>query len=172
MEMAGRNVDSVTIAYNLSDDRNQFLGGGSAKNVRVIHNTIIRTREPNVDRYIFWTFDKEKTAYTVSNNIFVIANDIHVFGPYIKPVGHQRTYIGEQPHDHNLYYSPGNTDVIGIKPGKGDIIANPLFIDAKNGNYRLRPNSPAKYKGTTNGNATDLDEERSGKKTTSIGAYN
>lgn len=171
MEMAGRNVDSITVAYNLSDDRNQFLGGGSAKNVWVTHNTIIRTREPNVDRYIFWTFDQPNTAYEVDNNLFVIAKDIHVFGPYIKPRGHTRTYLGEQPHHHNLYYSPGNSDVIGITAGKGDMIANPQFIDAANGNYRLKQSSPAKNKGTNN-NVTDLDDKLSDKKTASIGAYN
>jgi hypothetical protein len=171
MEMAGRNVDSVTIAYNLSDDRNQFLGGGSAKNVWVTHNTVIRTREPNVDRYIFWTFDKPNTSYIVDNNLFVMAKDIHVFGPYVKPTGHTRTYLGNQPHNNNLYYSPGNVDVIGVSPGKGDIIANPLFIDATNGNYRLKPGSPAKYKGTISP-MPDLDDKPSEKKTASIGAYN
>jgi hypothetical protein len=172
MEMAGRNIDSVTVAYNLSDDRNQFLGGGSAKNIVVLHNTIIRTREPNVDRYVFWTFDKENTHYMISNNLFVIAKDIHVFGPYIKPAGHVRTYIGDQPHNHNLYFSPGNNDVIGIAPGEGDIIADPLFIDAQNGNYRLKPNSPAKYKGTRPDSSPDLDGAVTTKKFTSIGAYN
>ncbi len=42
LELAGRNVDSITVAYNLSDDRNQFIGGGSMKNVLVYNNTVIR----------------------------------------------------------------------------------------------------------------------------------
>ena len=56
LEIAARNVDSITVAYNLSDDRNQFIGGGGFK-VNVFNNTVVRTREPNVDRYIFWTFN-------------------------------------------------------------------------------------------------------------------
>src|SRR6185437_5364616 len=29
LELAGRDVDSITVAYNVSDDTNQFIGGGS-----------------------------------------------------------------------------------------------------------------------------------------------
>lgn len=158
LEIAARNVDSITVAYNLSDDRNQFIGGGSMK-VNVFNNTVIRTREPNVDRYIFWTFDRDKVFFNVRNNIFVFPKDIQVFGPYVKPVGHVRTRIGDQQHDHNLYFSPGNSNPIGIPAGKGDIIADPLFVDAANGNFRLLKNSPARNKGIkTGGYVTDLDQ--------------
>ncbi len=157
LELAGRNVDSITVAYNLSDDRNQFIGGGSMKNIFVINNTVIRTREPNVDRYIFWTFNRDSTFLTARNNIFVFAKDIKVFGPYIKPVGHKRAMVGEQVHDHNLYYSVGNTDPIGIAAGKGDKIADPLFADFKNRNFRLQKNSPAINRGVITGYTEDLD---------------
>lgn len=157
LELAGRNVDSITVAYNLSDDRNQFIGGGSMKNILVLNNTVIRTREPNVDRYIFWTFNRDSTFLTVRNNIFVFANDIKVFGPYVKPVGHKRAMVGMQVHDHNLYYSPSNADPIGIAAGEGDKVADPLFIDFTNRNFRLRKNSPAINKGVRIGYAEDLD---------------
>jgi hypothetical protein len=157
LELAGRKVDSITVAYNLSDDRNQFIGGGSMKNIFVFNNTVIRTREPNVDRYIFWTFNRDSTFLTVRNNIFVFAKDIKIFGPYIKPVGHKRTRIGEQVHDHNLYFSPGNDDPIGIAAGKGDKVADPVFIDFKNKNFRLRKNSPAINAGVRIGYTEDLD---------------
>jgi hypothetical protein len=157
LELAGRNVDSITVAYNLSDDRNQFIGGGSMKNILVINNTVIRTREPNVDRYIFWTFNRDSTFLTVRNNIFVFANDIKVFGPYIKPVGHKRAMVGEQVHDHNLYYSPGNADPIGIPAGKGDIVADPRFVDFTNRNFRLQKNSLAINVGNRTEYTEDLD---------------
>ena len=157
LELAGRNVDSITVAYNLSDDRNQFIGGGSMKNIHVFNNTVIRTREPNVDRYIFWTFNRDSTFLTVRNNIFVFSKDIKVFGPYIKPVGHKRAMVGEQLHDHNLYYSVDNANPIGIAPGKGDIVADPLFVDFNNRNFRLRKNSPAINAGVKMGYTEDLD---------------
>jgi hypothetical protein len=172
LELAGRNVDSITVAYNVSDDRNQFIGGGSMKNIQVFNNTVIRTREPNVDRYIFWTFNRDATFLTVRNNIFVFAKDIKVFGPYIKPVGHKRTMVGEQVHDHNLYYSVGNADPIGIAAGKGDMIANPLFIDFVNGNFRLRKNSPAIRTGISTGYTEDLDGRNiPSNKLSDIGAF-
>ena len=172
LEMAARNVENITVAYSLSDDKNQFIGGGTMKNVRVYNNTVIRTREPNVDRFVFWTFYPEGTAFTVRNNIFVIAKDMKVFGPFIKPVGHTRTAIGDHPHDHNLYYSAGNPDPIGVPPGEGDVIADPLFVDSANRNFRLKENSPARNKGVKLGYTVDLDGyPLLGKTSTDIGAY-
>ena len=169
LELAGRNVDSVLVAYNLSDDMNQFIGGGSMKNVTVVHNTVIRTREPNVDRYIFWTFQPDATFMTIRNNIFVIAADISVFGVdqvsattssgisklqsehaagvFIKKK-HVRSKLTGQVHDHNLYFSPGNPYPIGSSKGEGELIADPQFIDPTNGNFRLKPTSIAIKRGT------------------------
>jgi hypothetical protein len=170
LEIAARGVDSVTVAYNLSDDRNQFIGGGGYK-VDVFNNTVIRTREPNVDRYVFWTFNPELTFYKVSNNIFYIASDFGVFGPVKKVTGHVRVAIGDHPHSNNLYYSPGNADVIGIKAGNGDQVANPLFADRQNRNFRLSQKSPAKATGINLGYTYDLDGYPVSTKKPSIGAY-
>jgi hypothetical protein len=171
LEMAARDVENVTVSYNLSDDMNQFIGGGRMKNVQVYNNTVIRTREPNVDRFVFWTFYPDGTAFTVRNNIFVIAKDIQVFGPFVKPVGHVRTAIGDHQHDHNLYFSAGSPDPIGapigVHAGKGDIIADPLFVDFENRNFRLKENSPGRNKGVKLGYTVDLD----GKYSRDIGAY-
>ncbi|MFN2393383.1 MAG: hypothetical protein ABR566_15645 [Pyrinomonadaceae bacterium] len=176
LEMAARNVANITVAYNLSDDKNQFIGGGSMKNVRVLKNTVIRTREPNVDRFVFWTFYPAGNSFIVRNNIFVIPNDMKVFGPFVKPAGDvrvaTRSTIGEHPHDHNLYYSPGNPDPIGVPAGKGDIIADPLFVDYENRNFRLKEDSPARDKGVKLGYTVDLDNyPLLGKNSTDIGAY-
>jgi hypothetical protein len=157
VELAGRRVDSVTIAYNLSDDRNQFLGGGSMKNVFVYNNTIVRTREPNIDRYVFWTFAVDTTFMTIRNNIFVLAEDLKAFGPVQRQVPRQRAPIGNQLHDHNLFFSPGNADPIGVVAGRGEFIADPLFVDLKNGNFRLSEQSPARNKGVPLGYRKDLD---------------
>jgi hypothetical protein len=65
--------------------------------------------------------------------------------------------IGDQVHDHNLYYSVGNADPIGIAAGQSDIIADPLFVDFNNRNFRLRKNSPAINAGVKMGYTEDLD---------------
>ena len=176
LEMAARNVQNITVAYNLSDDKNQFIGGGSMKNVQVYNNTVIRTREPNVDRFVFWTFYPARNSFIVRNNIFVIPNDMKVFGPFVKPAGDvrvaARSTIGDHPHDHNLYYSNGNPDPIGVPAGKGDIIADPLFVDYENRNFRLKENSSARNKGVKLGYMVDLDNyPLLGKNSTDIGAY-
>ncbi|MEQ6119941.1 hypothetical protein [Reichenbachiella sp. MALMAid0571] len=172
LEIAARNVDNITVTYNLSDDRNQFVGGGSMYNVVVMNNTVIRTREPNVDRYVFWTFYPENTSFFVSNNIFVLARDIQVFGSFKIPRGHQRVALANQSHHHNLFYSQGDINPIGDEPGEGDIITDPRFIDAINGNFRLKPNSPARNNGNYHSGAQDLDGIESKKGLISIGAYN
>jgi hypothetical protein len=170
LEIAARNVDSVTVAYNLSDDRNQFIGGGGFK-VNVFNNTVVRTREPNVDRYIFWTFNPELTFLNVRNNIFYIASDFGVFGPVKKVTGHVRVAVGEQQRSNNLYYAPGNSNPIGIKAGNSDIIADPLFTDPLNRNFRLNSKSPAKGKGTKLGYTYDLDGYPVSSKKPGIGAF-
>lgn len=157
VELAGRDVKGIRLAFNLSDDKDKFLGGGSMSDVIVQNNTVIRTREPNVDRFVFWTFAPEATSLTVSNNIFVLAKDLKVFGPIQKPVGHQRVPIGQQPHDHNLYFSEGSSDPIGIEAGEGDLVADPRFVDAANHNFRLRGDSPAVSKGVRARFDQDLD---------------
>lgn len=157
LEMAARNSDSITVAYNLSDDKNQFIGGGGMHHLLVINNTVIRKREPNVDRHVFWTFYPENNSITVRNNIFVLPGDMKVFGPFVKQEGHHRSLIGNQPHDHNLYYSVGNSDPVGVPLGEGDRIADPLFIDFKNGNYRLTKDSPAIDAGIETQYHQDLD---------------
>lgn len=146
LELAGKHVDSITVAYNVSDDINQFVGGGSMNHIVVRNNTVIRLREPNVDRYVFWTFSPDSCHLVVSHNIFVLPPDIRVYGPRVKVSGHVRSMVGDQPHDHNLYYAAGDTDPLGIAPGKGDTIADPRFIDYPHNDYRLSAASPAKGK--------------------------
>lgn len=193
LELAGSNVDSILVAYNLSDDMNQFIGGGSMKNITVTHNTVIRTREPNVDRYIFWTFHPEATFMTIRNNIFIMAADISVLGA--DPVTahtsayestrpstagpakkHVRSKVAGQVHDHNLYYSPGNPDPIGTTRGAGELIIDPQFIDPVNGNFRLKASSPAIGAGAGTGAGplfkSDLDGYPVGRKgAPTVGAY-
>ena len=86
-----------------------------------------------------------------------MASDLGVFGPVKKVTGHVRVAVGEQPRGKNLYYSPGNANPIGITAGKGDLVNDPLFVDAANRNFRLSAKSPALGKGTKTGYNYDLD---------------
>ncbi|MEO5814363.1 MAG: hypothetical protein ABIT20_03675, partial [Gemmatimonadaceae bacterium] len=86
---------------------------------------------------MFWTFAVDTTRITLRNNIFVIAADLKVLGPVQKQVPRQRAPIGNQVHDHNLFFSPGNADPIGVAMGKGEAVADPLFVDLANRNFRL-----------------------------------
>ena len=172
LEIAARNVDSIMVAFNLSDDKNQFIGGGSMKAIQVLNNTVIRIREPNVDRFVFWTFYPEGCGFTIWNNIFVVAKDIQVFGPVRSVVGHKRTGIGNHPHNNNLYYSPGNPDVMGIPKDKTEIIGDPGFVDFVNGNYRLTKSSAAIGKAIQTLFTFDLDGYSTGRNQgLDIGAY-
>ncbi|CAN5753657.1 hypothetical protein BH11GEM1_BH11GEM1_04550 [soil metagenome] len=151
-ELAGRDIDSITVAYNLSDDVDKFVGGGAMKHTRIDHNTVIRTREPNIDRWIFWTFYPEGTAVEVTNNIFVVPKDFSVFPQTPKPEGHHRTGIGIPVRSNNLYFSPaGNPDPGGLPLGPGDVVADPMFVAPEKGDYRLRPNSAALRGGIVRG---------------------
>ncbi|MBA3645744.1 MAG: hypothetical protein H0W63_06145 [Gemmatimonadaceae bacterium] len=151
-ELAGRDIDSITVAYNLSDDVDKFVGGGAMKHTIIDHNTVIRTREPNIDRWIFWTFYPEGTALVVTNNIFVVPKDIQVFPQSPKPEGHHRTGIGVPVHSSNLFFSPaGNPDPVGLPLGGGELVADPMFVAPTRGDYRLRAKSPARRVGATLG---------------------
>ena len=61
-------------------------------------------------------------------------------------------------HDHNIYFSPGNQDPLGIKLGKNDQIADPQFIDIANRNFRIKKTSPAAGNATPLGYTYDLDQ--------------
>jgi len=64
------------------------------------------------------------------------------------------------PHDHNLFYSPGDSaisDPVGYPPGPGDIIADPQFVDFNARDLHLQPSSPAVNMGTDLGYTSDYD---------------
>jgi len=83
------------------------------------HNTVIRTREPNIDRWVFWTFYPEGTTVEVTKNIFVVPRDILVFPQTPKAEGHHRTGIGIPVRSNNLYWSPsGIADPAGTPLGR------------------------------------------------------
>ena len=65
---------NVRVAYNVSDDFQQFIFFWSGRDCLVEHNTVICTRPQNSRvRVVFSFFDKNNI---IRNNIFVVANDL------------------------------------------------------------------------------------------------
>ena len=83
------------------------------------------------------------------------------------------TTVAESSARHTLMdCAEGVHDPIGVPPGEGDVIADPLFVDSANRNFRLKENSPARNKGVKLGYTVDLDGyPLLGKTSTDIGAY-
>jgi len=66
------------------------------------------------------------------------------------------------------WFAPGGPNVV---LGLGCINANPLFVDAANGDFRLQAGSPCKLAGYNSGIATDFADNARHATTPSIGAY-
>ena len=136
--------DNWLISHNVCDDYQSWLGLTNVTNIRVEHNTVVRVRKHAGYNDFCWFNDH------LGKNTVCFRNNILVVGDGIPPV----YYHGDgknQHHDHNLYFcvdgktfeNGGTYDVLGTPLGKGEIIANPLFVDYANRNLRLKEGSPA-----------------------------
>lgn len=164
--VAGDNID---VYYNLSDDHQQFIFYWGGDNSRIENNTVIRTK-PSLNGAVNTVFTMRKGNFTVRNNIFVVANGIQVFVTAPYDVGNYDSVI----HEHNLYYcSDGSTDdPCGKALGTGEMIADPLFVNIDEGDYRLRYGSPAIDSGISLGYDSDLENVPLGKnQVPDMGAY-
>lgn len=124
---------------------NLFIGPGGAivttgSRGTYFNNTIIRPSNAS-----FWFYNDGHRDNLIANNIIVDgANGVH-------------TRDGNL-FSHNLTFGPNET-LLGKDPVKGD----PLFVDGKAHNYRLKPQSPAINAGTPVGLSDD--------QTPTLGAY-
>lgn len=122
------------------------------------HNTVLRVRKHAGYNDFCW-FNEHLGKNTVSfrNNIFVLGDGI----PSVYYHGDGKN----QHHDHNLYFcidgktfeNGGTYDELGTPLGKGEIIANPLFVDYANRDLRLRAGSLAIDAGIDLGYTLDFD---------------
>jgi hypothetical protein len=122
------------VAWDTTTDPSNFL---------VEHNTVIRTHSENACP-LFSVFyyreegpDPDASWLTFRNNIFYTT---------WQPVLNNSYYPFDFPHDHNLFYAPGDSaisDPVGYPLGPGDIIADPQFINFGARDLHLQSTSPA-----------------------------
>lgn len=150
------STNNVKVSYNVSDDYQQFIFFWSGMNCFVENNTVLCLRPLNSRVRVVFSFANEGEV-TIRNNIFVLANGLQVFGG-------DSVYTAtrwNQPHYNNLYYvvDGSQADPCGIQLGKGDIIADPLFIDLQNRDLHLQTGSPAVDAGVNVGQSLDFDDK-------------
>jgi len=148
--------DNLDVYYNLSDDYQEFIFYWGGNNSKIENNTIIRTKPP-MNGAVNTVFTMKNGNFTLRNNIIVVAHGIQalVTAPY--NVGNYDSVI----HENNLYYCVDGSveDPCGKALGKGEIIADPLFIDIYKGDYQLSAESPAINAGMKLGYTLDLNNK-------------
>jgi len=165
----GASTNNIQVSYNVSDDYQEFIFFWAGTNCVVENNTVLCLKPRNSRVRVVFSF-ANKGEVTVRNNIFVLANGLQVFGG-------DSVYTAtkwNQPHYNNLYYVVDGTkiDPCGIPLGKGDIIADPLFIDLQNRDLHLQAGSPAVDAGVDVGQSLDFDNKPvPGGKVPDIGAF-
>lgn len=144
LEIAG-NTHDVTIANNISDDVDKFVGTNGIRNLKIDENIIIRTRIPDITdkdfwslRTIFWSICWNGCAGDRDAGVSITRNIFYLTAPH-------RIYLGpDNPHGFmsathsgNLYWSPDGdaATMLGQPLGAGEAIADPGFKDLLNGEY-------------------------------------
>ncbi|MEM7133824.1 MAG: hypothetical protein AAF702_46440 [Chloroflexota bacterium] len=136
-DMGRMPASNMVIEYNVSRDYQDFvLWWADNSESRISNNTIIRT-----DALAGMAFDTvfflEGKDIAIHENIVVTRDDMWA------PV-----FEGEDKdssvHTNNLYWDMDDGIVLlGMAPGTGEFTADPQFIDFDDGDYRLKPGSPA-----------------------------
>lgn len=152
----GKSTNNIQVSYNVCDDYQQFIFFWAGTNCIVENNTVLCLRPKNSRVHVVFSFANEGEV-TVRNNIFVLANGLQVFGG--DSVYNATKW--NQPHYNNLYYVLDGTqpDPCGILPGKGDIIADPLFINLQSRDLHLQAGSPAVDAGFNVGQSRDFENK-------------
>ncbi|MBC8181517.1 hypothetical protein H8E88_10380 [candidate division KSB1 bacterium] len=151
----GASADNIQVSYNVSDDYQEFIFFWAGTNCIVENNTVLCLKPPNSRVRVVFSFEKENEV-TVRNNIFVLAKGLQVFAG-------DSVYNADkwnQPHSNNVYFVVDGTqeNPCGISLGRGDIIADPLFMDLENRDLHLRAGSPAIDAGVDVGRKLDFED--------------
>jgi hypothetical protein len=136
-EFGGGSVQHCRFHDNLIIDCGRLLGfhtsgqyAATVGDFHFYHNTVVDTDATRTgDLCYFYDTAPAADALTFRDNIISVAG--------FNRMWNRDTLI----HHHNLYHL-GRASV-GYTLGEGETRADPLFVDAANGDYRLRPGSPA-----------------------------
>jgi hypothetical protein len=146
------NARDVTVDHNVSDDVEKFIGTNGIRNLRILHNTVVRTRIPDVGRTDPWTFRTLFWAICWNGCEGDRDKDVSIAGNLFYLDAYHRIYLGpDNPHGFmsathagNLYWSPDGeaSTMLGQPLGPREAIAEPQFRDAAQGDFSLRDAPP------------------------------
>ncbi len=137
---------------------------------RKVHNNITVSAVP-----LGWHVWPKESQDEIYQNIFVISGAVPGKGQatdvFIRPIGLPTETSWSTNHDKNLYWNINFPDTPNIvheqsmtawqKEGYdlNSVIADPLFVDPKKGNYQVRTNSPAIQLGFKNFSMDDFGHQ-------------
>jgi hypothetical protein len=167
--IGGVEIKNVHVHHNISEDFQDFIFFWAGTDCIVEHNTVLSIKPQNSRLNVVFSFHKDSVV-TIRNNIFVLANGLQVFaGDSVYEANKYNQY-----HYNNIYYCIDGSveDPIGKPLGKGEIIADPLFLDFDRRDLHLTPGSPAVNAGIKFDVQTDFEGNRIPfGKAPDIGAY-
>lgn len=162
------------LGYNIMAWRNTTGGDSLTTNTRFSHETIY-----NLNGGVRFTGTMGALPNTLQNTIIMSTGTDLLLT--VDAAAYPKTVVRNL-----LLYAPNNTGNVVLWNGTyytlanwmtafgnalGCINANPLFVDAAGGDFRLQAGSPAKLAGYNSGITTDFDGNARHATTPSIGAY-
>ena len=158
LEVTETTSSNVTLAYNVSDDYQQFIAFDTTvtpNNYQALNNTVVRTRSANATN-VFTIFQYRVAGPAPASAWLRIANNVF-YTPACQVLRGTYTYKDfDFSHDHNVIFS-GLADPMGYPLGGGDNIADPMFVSVVGKDYHLQGGSPALNAGIDVGLATDFN---------------
>ena len=157
LEIISGDIKNVHVHHNISEDFQDFIFFWGGTDCIVEHNTVLSTKPTNSRVHVVFSFNTDSSVI-VRNNIFILANGLQVFAG--DSVYEANKY--DQPHYNNLYFCIDGSveDPVGKPLGKGEIIADPLFLDFDRRDLQLTPGSPAVDAGAKADTPIDFEGNR------------